>query len=72
MKFRFSFINLLFLGGLCILLEPRISAAYLDPGTGSYIIQILIAAGLGLLFSVKIFWQRIKLFFKNAFSRKNA
>ncbi|NQT35228.1 hypothetical protein HQ587_08560 [bacterium] len=37
--------------------------AYLDPGTGSYLVQILIAGLVGAAFSVKIFWQRIKDFF---------
>jgi len=37
--------------------------AYLDPGTGSYLVQILIAGLVGAAFSIKIFWQRIKDFF---------
>jgi hypothetical protein len=35
--------------------------AYLDPGTGSYFLQILMAAVLGAAFSLKMYWQRIKL-----------
>jgi len=38
--------------------------SYLDPGTGSYLIQILAAALFGSLFVIKIFWTKIKLFFK--------
>ena len=34
--------------------------AYIDPGTGSYIFQMLIAFILGAAFTVKIFWNRIK------------
>ncbi|MCF7811102.1 hypothetical protein K9N50_08970 [bacterium] len=37
--------------------------AYLDPGTGSYLLQILIAGLVGAAFSIKIFWQKIKDFF---------
>lgn len=37
--------------------------AYLDPGTGSFLLQILIAGLVGAFFSIKIFWQRIKNFF---------
>jgi uncharacterized membrane protein len=44
--------------------------AYLDPGTGSYILQIILAAILGGLFALKLFWHRIKLFLKRIFSRK--
>ena len=40
--------------------------AYLDPGSGSILIQLLIAAGAGALFAVKIYWKKIKgLFNKN-------
>jgi len=41
--------------------------AYVDPGTGSYVIQIIIAALAGIAFAVKIYWGRIKgLFFKSS------
>lgn len=45
--------------------------AYLDPGTGSYIFQIAIASLMGLLFSVKMFWNNIKMFFNARFSKKD-
>lgn len=34
--------------------------AYLDPGTGSLIFQMIIAAGVGALFFLRVFWRRIK------------
>lgn len=37
--------------------------SYLDPGTGSFILQTLIAALFGALFVVKSYWQRIKSWF---------
>lgn len=43
--------------------------AYLDPGSGSYIFQLIVAALFGALFGIKIFWSRIKQFFVNLFSR---
>ena len=43
--------------------------AYLDPGTGSYIFQLLIAGVVGLAFVIKVFWGRIKGFFTRLFSR---
>jgi hypothetical protein len=43
--------------------------AYLDPGTGSYIFQLTIAAVIGGLFAIKQFWTKIVLFFKNLRSR---
>jgi flagellar biosynthesis protein FliQ len=44
--------------------------AYLDPGTGSYIFQVLVATFIGALFTIKMYWQKIKNFFGNLFSRK--
>lgn len=36
---------------------------YLDPGSGSFIIQIAIAALLGLGVALRASWSRIKTFF---------
>lgn len=43
--------------GMLMLPEP--AYGYLDPGTGSFILQILIAALLGGLIAVKRFWVTI-------------
>lgn len=49
----------------CILtLFPRPGFAYLDPGSGSYILQLLIAALMGGLFGIKVFWKKIFGFFR--------
>jgi hypothetical protein len=53
---------------LALVLAPP-AYAYLDPGTGSYIFQLLIAAVVGLAFLIKVFWSRIKGFFTNLFTR---
>jgi hypothetical protein len=34
--------------------------AYLDPGTGSYAIQVGIAGVLGAMFSLKMVWRRLR------------
>jgi hypothetical protein len=48
-------------------LTPLGALAYIDPGTGSYVIQLLIAAFIGISFSIKIFWKKIvRLFSKNS------
>ncbi|HWK06150.1 MAG TPA: hypothetical protein VNS58_21060 [Puia sp.] len=36
---------------------------YIDPGSGSYLIQAIIAAVVGGLFYIKSGWLRIKSFF---------
>lgn len=38
--------------------------AYLDPGTGSYIFQIAIAALFGLIVTIKAYWQKITSYFR--------
>jgi len=53
-----------------VLLFPRHAYGYIDPGTGSYVFQIIIAAFVAVSFAVKIFWHKIKGFFSRLFSRK--
>jgi hypothetical protein len=52
-----------------IITFPGFAYAYLDPGTGSYILQILIAAFFGALFALKRYWHRVKLLLSNLFMR---
>ncbi len=44
--------------------------AYLDPGTGSYFFQLLIATVIGGLFAVKLYWRKISCFLKELFLKK--
>ena len=37
--------------------------AYLDPGSGSMLIQIIIAAVLGAGVAIRVFWKNIQAFF---------
>jgi hypothetical protein len=48
----------------------KAAAGYIDPGTGSYILQIAIAFFIGLAFSVKVFWKKISAFLRKTFSSK--
>lgn len=50
-------------------LLPQDADAYLDPGTGSYIFQVIVAALLGGLFMLKVFWARITGFFRKRLQR---
>ena len=36
---------------------------YLDPGSGSFLLQLLLAALLGGAFAIKIYWKKIKALF---------
>lgn len=44
--------------------------AYLDPGTGSYLLQLLIAGIAGAILTLKIFWNNIKNFFMKIFKKR--
>jgi hypothetical protein len=46
------------------------AAGYVDPGTGSYVLQIAIAFAVGLAFSIKVFWKKIAAFFRRTFGGK--
>jgi hypothetical protein len=46
-----------------LIAAPGAHAAYIDPGSSSFIIQILIGAAAGLGLAIATFWRRIRLFF---------
>jgi len=50
---------------LCLLFPPT-SHAYLDPGTGSYGFQMLLAVGLVVVFTLKVYWKKLRSFFAKA------
>ena len=43
--------------------------AYLDLGTGSYFLQIIVATLLGAMYTIKHYWYKVKLFCINLFSK---
>ena len=43
---------------------------YIDPGSGSYILQMIIAAVLGVSFFFKNFWLAVKTFFTGKRTKK--
>ena len=49
--------------GFIVLLTDT-TQAYLDPGTGSYLFQLIIASMLGGLFALKTWWRSVKSFFQ--------
>jgi hypothetical protein len=55
--------KILSLSFLYIVLSADTSFAYIDPGSGSMLLQVLIASILGILTAVKIYWSRLKNFF---------
>ncbi|MBK0404377.1 hypothetical protein I5M27_15370 [Adhaeribacter sp. BT258] len=65
-KFAILKITLIFL----MLAKPAM--AYINPGSGSMILQVILAGILGGLFAIKVFWLKIAAFFKSLTgSKKN-
>jgi len=48
-----------FLSVLLLLLKSKEAYAYIDPGTGSLILQILIGCLIGAIFATKNFFKKI-------------
>ena len=55
-----------------IAVPPADALLYLDPGTGSYLLQILIAAGMSVLLVLGMFRKKIAAFFSRLLGRKPA
>ena len=46
-----------------------VAYAYIDPSSGSYFLQLLLASLLGAAFAVKIYWRRVKAFIGRLFGK---
>lgn len=47
-----------------LIFDPSVDArAYLDPGAGSMVLQLLLGGTAGAIVIVKLYWQKIKSFF---------
>ncbi len=60
---------LLFYIGFLFALFARPAHAYLDPGTGSYVFQFLIAGLVGAIFVIKSFWRNLSVFLVKPFKK---
>lgn len=54
-----------------ISLTAQHAFAYLDPGTGSMLLQGLLAGLLAAAATIRIFWKRIKIFFYRFTNKKD-
>ncbi|MBI2055600.1 MAG: hypothetical protein HYT42_01775 [Candidatus Sungbacteria bacterium] len=57
------------LATLAFIILPANVHAYLDPGTGSFILQIVLAGLFGASFAVRTFWRRVWALFSNRLKR---
>ena len=69
--FRTHQSSVLILTLACFLSWTPDAHAYFDPGTGSMVLQLLIASLLGFLFTLKTYWEKIKNFVKNLFEKNS-
>lgn len=56
--------------GIAFLILPQNAHAYIDAGTGSYIIQIFLAIAVGGLYSIKIYWKKLTGFFRQSSNKE--
>tara|TARA_B100001093_G_scaffold380998_1_gene366495 strand:- start:380 stop:601 length:222 start_codon:yes stop_codon:yes gene_type:complete len=49
---------------------PNIAYAYLDPGTGSIILQAILGFIAAAVASISIYWIKFKMFIKKIFNKK--
>ena len=54
-----------------VLTDARRVDAYIDPGSGSYILQLLIAMFFGALFALKVYCKKMKSFFRGSRRERN-
>ena len=54
---------------LFVLAFVRDANAYLDPGTGGFFLQLLLAALAGLFFAIKLFWGKVKALFRRTMEK---
>ena len=47
---------------LILFLLPSSAHAYIDPGTGSFFFQLLMAGLFSMLFAIKMTWRNIKAY----------
>jgi hypothetical protein len=52
----------------CVFVRP--AHAYIDPGTGSYILQTCLGIAFGALYTLKIYWRQVTAFFSRSRSDK--
>ena len=55
-----------------IIISSKGAQAYIDPGTGSYVLQIVIASVLAAGFVIKATWRNIKGAVAKRFARRDA
>jgi hypothetical protein len=67
--------DLPFLGGMAAIAVtfPLADAyAYLDPGTGSFVLQMLLGGIAGMMVVARLYWEKLKLAIGRTFNRASS
>ena len=64
------FSSTLFVLTTVISVPLRQNHLYLDPGSGSFILQLILASLLGALFFIRVYWKKIKTFFRDRLTKR--
>ena len=70
MKVLIDLRNMVILAVILLFWSIRKAHAYIDPGTGSYIIQVVIGVLLGAAFALKVYWEKVRAYFSKLFSKR--
>ena len=54
---------------LTVLCLPRPALGYLDPGSGSLLLQVILGTALGGIVALGVFWRQIRTFVGRLFGR---
>ena len=69
---KVSFLPLMSIVLLLLVLSERPAEAYIDPGTASYVFQVIAGAILGGVFLLRTYWTRVVTTVRSLVSRDAA
>jgi hypothetical protein len=49
---------------LLVVIAERPAEAYIDPGSASYVFQLVAGTLLGAVFALRMYWDRVKTFMR--------
>jgi hypothetical protein len=66
MKYKRRVLPVAYVFLLCCIF-PRLAYCYIDPGTGSFVLQILMSVVLSVVLALGKFWKNVKQFVAKSF-----
>ena len=64
-------LSIIYIAAICFGFSTSPAFAYIDPGTGSIVIQAIIAAFVSAGFTIKLYWNRIYTLFQSKFGKQD-